>query len=69
MHPLYFEYVTRKKEPTLRDLENEVLAIAKKIQYIRNCELSDEVTSLAIKELQEQKKELIKLMHTTVDKL
>lgn len=54
-----------KKTPamTLSELESAVFEITKKQNYISNCGLSAEVTALAIKELQEQKKELLKLMH------
>ena len=54
---------------SLRELESAVLESTKKQNYISNCGLSAEVTALAIKELQEQKKELLKLMHKKVDEL
>lgn len=54
---------------SLSDLESAVFEITKKQNYISNCELSAEVTALAIKELQEQKKELLELMHKKVDEL
>lgn len=54
---------------SLTELENMVLKIAQKQNYIKNCGLSAEVTSLAVKELQEQKKELLKTMHRKVDTL
>lgn len=62
------------KEKTLEDLsltelENKVFEITKKQNYILNCCLSEEVTSLAVKELQEQKKELLEAMHRKVDDL
>lgn len=60
-----------EKTPTmsLSDLENAVFEITKKQNYISNCGLSAEVTTLAIKELQEQKKKLLDLMHKKVDEL
>jgi len=54
---------------SLSELESAVFEITKKQNYISNCGLSAEVTSLAIKELQEQKKELLALMHRKVDEL
>ena len=54
---------------SLQELESKVFEITKKQNYISNCGLSEEVTSLAIKELQEQKKELLKAMHRKVDTL
>lgn len=54
---------------SLSELENKVFEITKKQNYISNCGLSEEVTSLAVKELQEQKKELLKAMHRKVDAL
>lgn len=59
-----------KTEPlSLSELESTVHEITKKQNYISNCGLSAEVTALAIKELQEQKKELLELMHKKVDEL
>lgn len=54
---------------SLTELENKVFEITKKQNYISNCGLSEEVTSLAVKELQEQKKELLEAMHRKVDTL
>ena len=54
---------------SLAELESAVFEITKKQNYISNCELSVEVTALAIKELQEQKKDLLDLMHKKVDEL
>ena len=54
---------------SLRELEDEVWKITEKQNYISNCNLSEETTSLAIKELQEQKKELLELMHKKVNEL
>lgn len=54
---------------SLSELESAVLEIVKKQNYILNCGLSKEVTSLVIKELQEQKKELLELIHRKVDEL
>ena len=54
---------------SLSELESAVFEITKKQNYISNCGLSVEVTALAIKELQEQKKELLELMHRKVDEL
>lgn len=54
---------------SLSELESAVFEITKKQNYISNCGLSTEVTALAIKELDEQKKELLELMHRKVDEL
>ena len=54
---------------SLRELEDKIFEITKKQNYISNCGFSVEVTSLAIKELQEQKKDLLNLMHKKVDEL
>lgn len=54
---------------SLSDMEKEVLENAKKQNYISNCGLSAEVTALAIKELQQQKMELLELMHKKIDEL
>lgn len=54
---------------SLSELESAVFEITKKQNYISNCGLSAEVTTLAIKELQKQKKELLELMHRKVDEL
>ena len=54
---------------SLSELESAVFEITKKQNYISNCGLSAEVTLLAIKELQVQKKELLELMHKRVDEL
>lgn len=57
------------KELSLEELENKANEIAKKQNYISNCGLSAEVTALAIKELQEQKAEIVKLIHEKIDEL
>ena len=59
----------RLEDLSLRELEDKVREITKKQIYISNCNLSEEVTALAVKELQEQKKELLELMHKKVDEL
>jgi hypothetical protein len=60
-----------KKTPpmSLSELESAVFEITKKQNYISNCGLSAEVTALAIKELKEQKRELLELMHRKIDEL
>lgn len=60
-----------KKTPamSLSELESAVFEITKKQNYISNCGLSAEVTALAIKELQEQKNEILELMHKKVDEM
>lgn len=60
-----------KKTPvmSLSELENALFEIIKKQNYISNCGLNAEVTAFAIKELLEQKKELLELMHKKVDEL
>lgn len=54
---------------SLSELENALFEIIKKQNYISNCGLSAKVIALAIKELHEQKKELLELMHKKVDEL
>ena len=54
---------------SLRELEDKVFEITKKQNYISNCGLSDELTKAAFLELQEQKKDLLELMHQRVDEL
>lgn len=54
---------------SLTELENKVFEITNKQNYISNCGLSAEVTSLAVKEIQEQKKGLLEAMHRKVDTL
>lgn len=54
---------------SLSELESAVFVITKKQNYISNCGLSAKVTALAISELQEQKKELLDMMHKKVDEL
>ncbi len=68
---IIFGYKECNKTPSmsLSDLESAVFEITKKQNYISNCGLSAEVTTLAIKELQEQKRELLELMHKKVDEL
>lgn len=63
-----------EKERTLDDLsltelENKVFEITKNQNYISNLHLSKEVTSLAVNELQERKKDLLEAMHRKVDTL
>lgn len=73
-----FVFCCKNKEETreeklnkmnLKELEDEVFEITKKQNQITYWNLSREVESLAIKELQEQKKELLELMHKKVDAL
>ncbi len=54
---------------SIRELEDKIFELKTKQNYILNCGLSKEVESLAIKELEEQKKELKELMHKKVDQL
>ena len=63
------EVEKRLEDLSLTELENKVFEITKKQNYISNCGLSAEVTSLAVKELQEQKKELLEAMHRKDDTL
>jgi hypothetical protein len=53
----------------LEELRDKVFEITKKQKYIADCGLSEEITLLAIKELDEQKQELKEIMHKKVDKL
>lgn len=64
---MFCDKVLNIEDLSLRELEDKVFEITKRQNYISNCNLSDEVTALAIKELQEQKKELLELMHKKVD--
>lgn len=63
------EVEKRLEDLSLTELESKVFEITKKQNYISNCGLSEEVTSLAIKELQEQKKGLLEAMHRIIDSL
>lgn len=54
---------------SLTELEREVFEITKKQNSITHWELSSEVTSLVIKELQGKKKDLLEEMHRKVDTL
>ena len=54
---------------SLIELENEVYKITKKQNYISNCGLSMEIVTIAVKELQEHKNKLLKLMHKKIDEL
>lgn len=70
MNFLLFGSLERKLEDlSLGELENEVYKTKKEQNHISNLGLSAEVTSLAIKELQEQKNELLELMHKRVNEL
>ena len=65
-------FYTRERTPedyTVGELEDAICEITEKQNYISNCGLSEEVTSLAIKELEQQKKELKEIMHKKVDEL
>lgn len=59
----------KKTDLSLGELEDKVYEITKRQNFISNCGLSEEVTSLAIRELQEQKKDLLSLMHKKVEAL
>lgn len=63
------EMCHRMTELSLSELESKVSEITKKQNFISNCGLSAEVTALAIKELQLQKKELLEAMHRKIDEL
>jgi len=54
---------------TLEELKARVVKITQSIEIIDEFELSPEIKSLAIKELQEKKAELVELMHKKVDEL
>ena len=56
-------------EPTLEELKERVTKINEACKCINGSELSIEMTTLAIKELQEKKAELITLMHQMIDEL
>ena len=59
----------RLSKMNLKELEDAVFEITKKQNQITHWGLSKEVESLVIKELQEQKKGLLELMHKKVDAL
>lgn len=63
------EEKNRLDKMTLRELENEIYEITMKQNQVTHWGLSDEVESLVIKELQEQKKDMIDAMHKKVDSL
>jgi hypothetical protein len=69
MWPNHFYCCEQQRKPTLDELREKVMKITESIKCINDSELSVEVTALAIKELQEKKTELIKLMHKMVDEL
>ena len=54
---------------SLKQLEDEIFEITKKQNQMSYWGLSKEVYSLAYKELQEQKSEIIGIMHRKVDSL
>lgn len=60
-------YHTHKE--TLEELKARVVKITQSIEMIDEFELSPEIKSLAIKELQEKKAELVALMHKKIDEL
>ena len=66
---LFGEVEKTLDELSLSELESKVFEITKEQNHISNLHLSEEVTSLAVKELQEHKKELLKAMHRKVDTL
>ena len=70
---IYGAFICERKENiedlSLRDLEERVCELTDKQNYIRDCGLSCEVTSLAIRELDEQKAEIRRVMHKLVDML
>lgn len=59
----------RQRETTLEEAKEKVTKITEAIRSISDCDISDEVKALAIKELQEKKAKLIALMHQRVDEL
>ena len=71
MTPECFMFLIKSKNTlenlSLSELEREVFEITKKQNSITHWELSSEVTSLVIKELQEKKKDLLEAMHIKVD--
>lgn len=58
-----------KKEPTLEDLKEKVVQINEAIDSVSKCDLLAETKDFIIKELQDKKAELIKLMHQKIDEL
>jgi hypothetical protein len=71
MGTLFFglEMEKAKKDKTLEDLQREIFDITGKQNLVQNWGLSKEVEFKVISELQEQKTEIIKLMHEKVDQL
>ena len=71
MHPkkIFNEKEKSIDDYSLTELENKVFEITKNQNYISNLHLSEEATSLAVKELQERKKDLLEVMHRKVDTL
>lgn len=59
----------RLNKMSLQELENEVHEITKKQNQITHWNLSKTLETLVIKELQDQKKELLDVMHRKVNEL
>ena len=65
-----YEYEPSKKETTtLEEVKEKVVKINEAVRSISDCDISDEVKALTLKELQEKKAKLIALMHQRVDEL
>ncbi len=62
-------YGQKRKDTTLEELKARVVKITQSIEIIDEFELSPEIKSLALKELQEKKAELIALMYKKIDEL
>lgn len=58
-----------EREKTLAELEDEIQTITDRQQLILNCKLSSAVTELALKELEEHKKQIKTMMHKLIDEL
>lgn len=65
-----YEYEPSKRETTaLEEVKEKVVKINEAVRSISDCDISDEVKALTLKELQEKKAKLIALMHQIVDEL
>ena len=70
MHPRIYDYNWKREiKPTLKDLKEKVVQINEAIDSVSKCDLLAETKDFIIKELQDKKAELIKLMHQKIDEL
>jgi hypothetical protein len=69
MHPRYYSFCEIKREPSFEDLKEKVVQINEAIDSVSKCDLPTETKDFILKELQDKKAELIKLMHQKIDEL